>query len=55
MKNVDADYLRFAALMAANNEPPEGPRREDGDGESKTGIVTKTRPKRSRTYIRFFF
>jgi ATP-dependent Clp protease adaptor protein ClpS len=33
-----------AALMAAN-EPPDGPRRDDGDGESKTGIVTKTRPK----------
>jgi ATP-dependent Clp protease adaptor protein ClpS len=34
-----------AAHMAASNEPPDGPRREDGDGESKTGIVTKTRPK----------
>jgi ATP-dependent Clp protease adaptor protein ClpS len=45
MKNVDVNDLRFAEFMTANNDPPEGPRREDGDGESKTGIVTKTRPK----------
>jgi ATP-dependent Clp protease adaptor protein ClpS len=37
--------LQFAAAvkLAGSNNPPDGPRRDDGD--SKTGIVTKTRPK----------
>jgi ATP-dependent Clp protease adaptor protein ClpS len=39
--------LRMAALirLAGNNGTPNGPRRDDGDSDSKTGIVTKTRPK----------
>ncbi len=45
MKKVERHSLLAAARMAASNEPPDGPRRDDGDGESKTGIVTKTRPK----------
>lgn len=38
--------LRMAALirLAGNSDTPNGPRRDDGD-DSKTGIVTKTRPK----------
>jgi len=44
MKKVEFHSPVDAVLMAAN-EPPDGPRRDDGDGESKTGIVTKTRPK----------
>ena len=37
--------LQFAAAvkLAGSNNPPDGPRRDDGD--AKTGIVTKTRPK----------
>jgi ATP-dependent Clp protease adaptor protein ClpS len=33
--------------LAGGNNPPDGPRRDEGDGDSdsKTGIVTKTRPK----------
>lgn len=46
---MTAQSIRSLAgdLMAASNDPPDGPRRDngDGDGESKTGIVTKTRPK----------
>lgn len=39
--------LRMAApiRLAGNSEPPNGPGRDDRDGDSKTGIVTKTRPK----------
>jgi ATP-dependent Clp protease adaptor protein ClpS len=38
--------LRMAALIRlAGNDTPNGPRRDDGDNDSKTGIVTKTRPK----------
>jgi ATP-dependent Clp protease adaptor protein ClpS len=38
--------LRMAALIRlAGNNVPNGPRRDDGDSDSKTGIVTKTRPK----------
>jgi ATP-dependent Clp protease adaptor protein ClpS len=45
MKKVQIFPLLAASRMAANNDPPDGPRRDNGDGESKTGIVTKTRPK----------
>lgn len=45
MTKVQFGSLTGIARMAASNEPPDGPRRDDGDGESKTGIVTKTRPK----------
>jgi len=41
--------LLFAAVvrLAGKDDPPDGPRRDDGDSDSdsKTGIVTKTRPK----------
>ena len=39
--------LPIAALirMAGNDDQPNGPGRDDRDGDSKTGIVTKTRPK----------
>jgi len=39
--------LPIAALvrLAGTNDPPNGPGRDDRDGDSKTGIVTKTRPK----------
>jgi ATP-dependent Clp protease adaptor protein ClpS len=46
MKTVQIIPSLAAYRMAANkDDPPDGPRRDDGDGESKTGIVTKTRPK----------
>ncbi|CAA2138459.1 ATP-dependent Clp protease adapter protein ClpS [Hyphomicrobium sp. ghe19] len=46
MKTVQLIPSLAAHRMAANkDDPPDGPRRDDGDGESKTGIVTKTRPK----------
>jgi ATP-dependent Clp protease adaptor protein ClpS len=32
-------------MMSGGNEPPDPPHHDEGDGESKTGIVTKTRPK----------
>jgi ATP-dependent Clp protease adaptor protein ClpS len=45
----EREKLRISAVvrLAGENDPPDGPRRNDGDGdnESKTGIVTKTRPK----------
>lgn len=41
------ENLQISAIvrLAANNDPPKEPRREDGDADTKTGIVTKTRPK----------
>ena len=45
----DAMKVRVSAATklsgADKDNPPDGPRRDDGEGDSKTGIVTKTRPK----------
>jgi ATP-dependent Clp protease adaptor protein ClpS len=32
-----------ALIRLAGNDTPNGPRRDDGDNDSKTGIVTKTK------------
>jgi len=43
----EQESLRMAAdiRLAGTNDPPDGPRHDDGDSDGKTGIVTKTRPK----------
>ena len=47
MREMKDRRLSMATLirLAGSNDPPNGPGRDDRDNDSKTGIVTKTRPK----------
>jgi ATP-dependent Clp protease adaptor protein ClpS len=44
MKQVHRDRLVAALSAATGANGPKGPRRDDGEGDGKTGLVTKTRP-----------